>query len=110
MTRVLTQILAAVVILATPAVAQPDTQQANTATIQLAQSTSDGRVQGVQPVSPPAPNTRPLGAVSPYGWTGDDSWRRGPVGPPLPPPAERPPVGYPSMSPSQGLILIPGGG
>lgn len=109
MTRVLTQILVGVAILAIPVMTLADTQQAGNE-IQIAQSTADKRVQGIQPVTPPAPNTRPIGpAVRPYGSTGDDDWRRNPA--PSPPPSvNRPATLYPIAPPDQGMSLVPGGG
>jgi hypothetical protein len=109
MTRVLTQILAGAATLAIPLMTLADTQQAGTE-IQVAQSTTDKRLQGVQPVTPPAPNTRPIGpTVRPYGSTGDDDWRRNPAPPPQPS-INRPSPLYPIAPPDQGMPLVPGGG
>lgn len=114
MTRVLLYILAGVIVLATPVMAKADTGRANERTLQLTQSTTtDGRVQNVQPLGSFAPNTRAIGpTVRPYGSTGDD-WRRDgvAVAPPSLPAegAERPPLGYTNMWPNQGLNTIPRG-
>jgi hypothetical protein len=47
--------------------------------IELAQSSSDMRIQGVQPVAPVAPHTRQIGpAVRPFGYRDDDSPTKAP--------------------------------
>jgi hypothetical protein len=109
--RTLVQIVAGAAALALPFMAHANPPQAQSGIVQLAQA-GDSRVQGIQPVSPPAPGTRAIGpTVRPFGASGNEESRGSSTTPSLPP--EAPPPGYynyPDVPPSQGLMTIPRGG
>jgi len=110
MMRTLPHILVACALLSSPALSQIELRQTSFGPIQLAQSTGDGRLQAIQPVTRPAPNTGAVGpVVRPYGSTGDDDSRQRTAPPPLPSLDSPLPSPYPVAPPNQG-IMVPGGG